>query len=80
MNPNQNNLEITTMEASSASLQVFFFLNCIVSFSGLTSVPGDHMGGFQDLLGPSPRARRVPKLDEQMPGEHSHGTGYWQLL
>ncbi len=52
----------------------------MVSISGLTSVPGDHMGGFQDLLGPPPRARRVPKLDEPMPGGQSHGTRYWQLL
>ena len=52
----------------------------MVSLFHLTSVPGDHMGGFQDLLGPPPRARGVPELDEPMPGGHSHGTGYWKLL
>lgn len=46
----------------------------------MTSVPGDHMGSFQDLLGPPARAGGVPKLDEQMPGGIHHRTRYWELL
>lgn len=52
----------------------------ILSFSGLTSVPGDHLGGFQDLLGTAPRPGRVPELDEQVSGKHCHRTWDRQLL
>lgn len=57
-----------------------FGLNWIVSSSGPSSVPGDHMGGVQDLLGPSPGAGRVRDLDEPVSGERHHSTPDWQLL
>lgn len=40
--PNKNNLENITMKESSPDK----FFKRVLSFSGLTSVPGDHMGGI----------------------------------
>lgn len=49
-------------------------------FPFFNSLPGNCLGGFQNLLGSSPWARRVSKLDEPMPGRNSHHTDHWKLF
>lgn len=44
------------------------------------SVSGDGLGGFQDLLGPSARARGVPELGEPLHGRLRQRHGHRQTL